>query len=244
MFWRYLKLIISSWILQAIAFLDLIGFATTYFGTLQVPYWIYLCLLIIALVLSGYNIYKNSAPKIVIDTPKQEDVSLSFPTVYNDHFRINMKSYLTNFGLQSGSIEYINLKFVNVNDLKDEFIMQEIGISGTEGELSKEKYFSPFSTGNDKNSFKFPMIVEPNTMLPFYLRIDISLAFLGDKEEIRRKVAWLKYVQLELEYKVKDSFGTEKSAVPFKINLQTLPEVLERAIESNDQSDQIDEIFS
>ncbi|WP_148359055.1 hypothetical protein [Peribacillus simplex] len=236
---RYLKLILSNWVLRIVFLLDLAGAATTYLQKLNIPYWTYLCLLIIGLIWSGYSIYKNSAPKIIIDKPKQDETSFNFPTVGNEYFRINMKSYITNFGLQSGSIEYIKLKFINVNDIEDEFVLKEIGISGEEGQLSKDKYFPIFPTGQDEKRFKFPMIVEPNTILPFYLGIDISLvAVYGNEEEIRRKVGWLKHVRLELEYKIKDSFGIETTLIPFKIDLRTLPEVLDKAIKTNKAFDE------
>ncbi|WP_243549983.1 hypothetical protein [Priestia megaterium] len=238
MFWRYLKLILSSWVLQVIALLDVAGFITTYFDKLKIPYSVYLCLLIIGLILSGYNIYKKSAPKILIEKPSQEDVSFSFPTVDNNFFRINMKSYLTNYALQSGSLEYIKLKFVNVNDLEDEFLIEELGIRGTEGELSKKKSFPTFSVVDNERTFQFPMIVAPDTVLDFYLRIDISLSSY-DKEEISRKVNWLKYAKLELEYKIKDSFGTETINIPFKIELGTLSEVLDRSRSSNQSLSEI-----
>lgn len=231
---RYLKLIIGSWILRIIFFLSLVGIGTTYFKKLDIPYSVYLCLLIFGLIWSGYSIYKNSAPKIVIDKPKQDETSFDFTTVHHEHFMIKMKSYITNFGLQSGSIEYIKLKFINVNDVEDEFILKEMGISGGEGQLSKEEYFWGFQTVNNDKNFKFPMTVSSNTILPFYLGIGISLvAGYGNAEEIRRKVEWLKYVRLELEYKIKDSFGTETHRIPFKIDLETLPGVLDAAIEQN-----------
>ncbi|MGG3824117.1 hypothetical protein ABEV42_02240 [Bacillus subtilis] len=239
MFWRYLKLILSSWILKVIALLDLVGFTTTYFEQLKIPYWIYLCFLIVGLIWSGYNIYKNSAPRISIEKPKQDNVSFSFPTTDNSYFTINMESYLTNFGLQSGSLEYIKLKFVNVNDLKDQFVIEEIGISGEEGELSKDKVFPIFPSGQDEKRFNFPMTVKPNEILPFYLRIDVSLSEY-DEQAIKRKVSWLKYVKLELEYKIKDSFGTETVTIPFQIDLQNLSNVLDRSINSNQA---INEIF-
>ena len=239
--WRYLKLILSSWVLRIVLLLDFAGAATTYFQGFKIPYWAYLCLLIIGLIWSGYNIYKNSAPKIVIDKPKQEDVSFNFPTVTREYFRINMKSCITNFGLQSGSIEYIKLKFVNVNDIKDKFVMEEIGISGGEGELSKDKVFPIFSAKQDEKRFKFPMIVEPNTILHFYLRIDVRLSEYDDEQATRRKLEWLKHAQLELQYKIRDSFGTESPTILFKIDLQTLPEVLDKSIESKER---IEEIFS
>ncbi|MCM3786221.1 hypothetical protein M3231_25015 [Neobacillus mesonae] len=217
---RYLKLILSDWVLRIVFILDLVGATMTYFNKVKIPYWIYLCLLVLGLFWSSYRIYKNSSPKITVEKPNQDDIVFNFPTTMFDSFEIKMKSYISNFGLQSGSLEYITTKFIGVNEITDNFLLNQIEIVGDNGELSKDEIYPIFKHKEDERNFKFPMVLQPNTLMPFYLKNTVGLGF--NSGNVDEKLEWLKTVQLELEYKVKDIFGTETKKIRFSVDTSNL----------------------
>jgi hypothetical protein len=224
---KYIFLLFKNSILWIVLFLDLVGALVTYFTDYNVPNWILLSFPIVAILITGYNIFKNSAPKITVDKPKEDEFNIDFPYA-NTYNTINIKfdSYIRNFGLQSGALENIKINFLGVNEIKDEFILRHMDISFNEFLLCKEKnkFMILNIDPNNKYGFTFPMVLTPDTMIPIYFMVQMS--FPGGEEVME----WVKRINFELEYKIRDGFGSEIKKIPFSIKVNNLIELKEEEI--------------
>lgn len=233
---KYLVLMFKNWVLGIVLFLDLVGALITYFTDLNVPKWVFFSFPFIALLITGYKIFKNSSPEITIDKPLEEEFRIVFPYSNSySSFEISFDTYIRNFGLQSGSLEDIKINFLGVNDIKDDFILRNMGFSFNKFMLSKEKNTFSFMPIDFKGeySFKFPMVLPPDTIIPIYLRVNMSI---NDSSEM---MEWIKTLQFEIEYKTRDGYGSGIKKVPFTLKVNNLFEMKEDAIKTEEKLDEL-----
>lgn len=228
---RYLFLLIKSVILWVILSLDLFGILLTYQTEYTIPSWILFSIPSLGIIIASYKIFKNSSPKIDIEKPGEEDYNINFPYdfTYNT-FNIQFDTYIRNFGLQSGSLESINFRFVGINGIRDEFILRNMEISNGDFVISNQNHGFPLIELKREYQLKFPMILKPDTMIPIYIQVPISVS--NSTEGNEELLKWIEKIYFELEYKFRDGFGTEVRKVPFMFKVNMLPKIAEEVEET------------
>lgn len=223
---RYLSLFIKSWLLWVILFLDLLGIILVYNTNFRLPIWVLICIPILAILITSYSIFKNSSPKIIVDKPLEDDFVIDFNSTYTyNNFNIKFETYIRNFGLQSGSLEFIKLNFVGVNGIKDEFILRNMEINSGNFVICNEKNKFMLAEIKDNYRVKFPMILKPDTMKPIYFMI--PLQFSSTFETNVEMLDWVKKIHFELEYKTRDGYGSELKKVPFNFKVDNLLKLID-----------------
>ena len=78
---KYILLIFKNWVFWIVLFISIVGVILTYFTDLKIPKWILYSFPYLALLLSGYEIFKKSSPKISIEKPSEKEFELIFTKV-------------------------------------------------------------------------------------------------------------------------------------------------------------------
>lgn len=228
--WKYLVLIFKNWVIWITLFISIVGVIITYFTEFKIPQWVLYSLPYLALIFSGFEIFKKSSPKISIKKPSEKDFELYFDTVDDySKFNFNLKTYIENYGLQSGSLEGIEVKFKGVNNVTDDFILNSMDISS--GNILVTDGPSVFSSAGGK-LLGYPMILKPDTLIPIYIYIPIKLSYFSSKAD--DKLKWANKFHFELEYKFKDIHGTEVKKIPFNLKVDNLFELKEEEVKKRE----------
>ena len=136
-----------------------------------------------------------------------------------------------NFGLQSGSLESVEVRFKGVNNVTDDFILKSMDISSGFIDITDSDHLFGSASGN---RLEYPMILKPDTMLPIYIVIPISLSNYYTRN-VDEQLKWAKKFHFELEYKFKDGYGIEVKKVPFILQVDNLFERKEEEVKSREE---------
>jgi hypothetical protein len=231
---KYLKLMLLNWTLTIILFLDFAGILTTYFSEYHIPSWILYSFPIAGIIYSGYSIFKKSSPKITVQVPDSDDIEV----IYEGHerFALVMKSHLTNFGIQSGSLEFIKVSSTGINGIKDPFVLKKIGFNCNELIICDKKpniYLIPLK--KNEYIFKFPQIIEQDKMSYFYIVAHFSMPWFTKDDNAEETLQWVKEINFEISYKTKDSFGTEQKRITFSVSADAFSSTRKESIQDWDE---------
>ncbi|MDN4067929.1 hypothetical protein QYF50_08495 [Paenibacillus vini] len=238
---RYTTTIFKETVFRILLILDIIGAVVTYFSIAKVPFWIFLVITLLGLFWAGFKLFIKSSPDIKIKLPNKEDVEFRFAgghTTLTQYFTISIRSYICNFGIQTGSVDSVKVVSSSINKIDDEYVIQQLSIRIRKAIITSEKvivYGSMF----DKE-LEFPIILKPDTMKAFYITFQLEFKSY-DQKQINNAISWLKEINLIAEYKVTENSGVSKKKVNFVIDTEKLEQVkndgLKKALE-------LDEYFS
>ncbi|MEN6325137.1 MAG: hypothetical protein ABFD18_02855 [Syntrophomonas sp.] len=230
---RYITLMFNNWVLNTIFILDIIGLFLSYNINVQVPKWFLYTILQIAFLCGGYSIFRKSSPNITVEAPNKDDINFVFSGGHLDLtqiFTINMKSYFSNYGLQTGSLEYIKVTWVGLNNISDSYVLKNFVIKIGEIYVCNKQPTPLLIMKQPEFEFKYPVIIGINTLKPFYIQTDLSFNTY-EQEDIDKAIEWLNVINFEIEYKVKDSFGVNSKKSPLNVYTESLFKCKEEAQE-------------
>jgi hypothetical protein len=235
LFWNYTKMMLKDTLLYVNFLVGLAGVAIVYFTKLDIPYGVFVLFPIIALYISGYKIYKNSAPSITIFPPDKDDTKIS----YELGFEIVMKARITNFSNRSGSLEDINLRYVGVNWLRDKFLINNLMFSVEKPLILKRKPDMLLAMKPYDYKYNYPQIISANSNEYIYFLVKLYVS-ASQEEKFKETLEWLEFLEFELEYKYKDNHKTHLKKAEVLVETDNLYEIYQSSLEERKR---IEELF-
>lgn len=145
----------------------------------------------------------------------KDDITVSFESM--DRCKITMKAYYSNFGLQTGILEDIEVKYININRIKDDFLLKQINISIANPLVLNKKPNALVDINKRDFEFEYPLIVKPNELIPIYFTTHLHFN-VKKEDELYRFFNWVKEVQFEINYTIRDGIGkTETKTSKFSM---------------------------
>lgn len=214
---------------------DVIGVLVTYYTELNIPYWVYIALFVVAIFWGGFNIYRQGTAEIRIEFSKRSKLPECICLSNEDlMFDIAIPGYIANFGPQSGILESVT-GYLYSNHITDAYVLNRIYTYQVlpihKGNISPH-FFHEGTYKKSAEHFALPFVLTPSQIEPFTLgiRLRVFAKFAQDKDKaLEGFIEWIKHLELSLTYVTRQSNGTQEQKTSVKID----PAIIKDAFESS-----------
>jgi hypothetical protein len=248
LFKHFLFSLIKETVLLVLLALDIIGALVTYLSPIKSQSWIngiLIAIPILAVLVASFNIYRRSSADIRLSLfmKKENKFQMHASGMPIDDFsewqfmgfRYFMDADFTNYGPQIGKVLSIEPK-ISCNNISDPIILECMNfkfhaIKMLEGKKidwinGPDKFHYDQRLDNKDSYVDLPITLEPGKSKAFTLYIELFIDPMSYKT-----AAWLKTIQLTIEYEVQQSDGIHMSKYVCLIPAESVKTEADEAID-------------
>lgn len=205
-FLKYLWYVIKDIFMIVSLFLEILGVIITYSTSYEVPNYIYGIILVVGFIISNYRIYIDNAPDINISVSLLNKYPFKSLDCGDSHIRlmVNFNLYINNYGNNVGIIEDAIVDLIGFSDIKDEYLLDKVGVKFNKFFISDEEIFAPLEFMKNKVETEFPILLEPKKSIKKILILYIEISGT-DEEDYLKTIEWMKDIEFSLKLRTKNN---------------------------------------
>lgn len=179
--------------------LDIIGIIIVYVSDILIPNYVYITILIIGFILANFKLYINNLPDISLNLSLLNKYPYKVKAADSSYLSImvNYNFYICNSSENAGIIEKVDVEMVKCCNIKDEFLLNKVGVAFKEYFVSDKEIFTPLEFLKNKTETKFPIMLKPksniNKVLILYIDIDCF-----DEDEYEKTIQWMNDIEFKI----------------------------------------------